>query len=471
MSQLKGTDISDFQGQPNFDVLKTDVDFVLTKATEGVGFTAQTLQRNKSELRRVGLPHGFYHFASVIDPIDEANYFVNQIGDYQKGELLMLDWEPEAFVANPPQWALQWLQRVESLTGTKPLIYMNSSTAQSFDWSPVVQNNNGLVVANYGVDDGSPHNAPGSGWWPFWAIWQYTSRGVLDGITGNVDLDIFNGDAAALARYGGVDGVPAPQPIAASNSSDYPGAEAHFVPRSFMFNYNAHIAIVIHKTGGDATPQAVYNTFIHSGNPGKSAHYAIGQDGSIWQYVPEKFGAGANGITDDTTDSFWFPYMQEYGNLNTCTISIEHCDPSPQNDTPLTPEQKQASFALVAHLCQKYDIAADYIKPHRSIVNTICPGTYPMDELIHFIEQGNVTQPVSRPVPLARLASNPSISDTSIRQRRKEPAAYGSEAFPGSGHQPTLGEENRQLKRKLERMWQERDMLKKTIALFSHDQQ
>lgn len=174
-------------------------------------------------------------------------------------------------------------------------------------------------------------------------------------------------------------------------SADYPAAEEHFVPRSFMFNSNARKAIVIHKTGGDATPQAVYDTFINSGNPGKSSHYAIGQDGSIWQYVPEALGAGANGITDSTTQPFWQPYMAQYGNLNTCTISIEHCDPSARNDTPLTVAQKQASFALVAHLCQKYGIVADHIKPHKSICATACPGTYPMDELIAYVQNGGST--------------------------------------------------------------------------------
>lgn len=209
MAQLKGADISDFQGQPDFNKLKAELDFVITKATQGVGFTAGTLNRNKSEMRRVGLQHGFYHFANGGDPIAEANYFVGQIGDYQQGELLMLDWEIAH--VNPAQWCLQWLQRVESGTGTKPIIYMNSSTAHSFDWSPVIQNNNGLFLANYGVDDGSPHTAPDSAAWPFWMMWQYTSRGVINGIAGYVDLDIFNGDATAFARYGGA-GVPTPQP-------------------------------------------------------------------------------------------------------------------------------------------------------------------------------------------------------------------------------------------------------------------
>lgn len=174
-------------------------------------------------------------------------------------------------------------------------------------------------------------------------------------------------------------------------SADYSSAQEHLVPRSFMFNSNDPVAVVIHKTGGDRTPQDVYNTFINSGNPGKSSHYAIGLDGAIWQFVPESLGAGANGAPGPNIEAFWRPYQAKYGNLNTCTISIEHCDPSINNDTPLTPAQKQASFNLVAHICKKHNIPPDHIKPHHSIAATTCPGTYPMQELIDFVKSGGQT--------------------------------------------------------------------------------
>ena len=61
-------------------------------------------------------------------------------------------------------------------------------------------------------------------------------------------------------------------------------------------------------------------------------------------------------------------------------------------------------------------------------------------------------------------------SGSSIHQWRKELAEHGPEAFPGSGHQTALEEENRRLKRELERTRQERDMLKKTVSIFSHGQ-
>ena len=72
--------------------------------------------------------------------------------------------------------------------------------------------------------------------------------------------------------------------------------------------------------------------------------------------------------------------------------------------------------------------------------------------------------------PIAQVARELGISDTSIHQWRKELAEHGKQAFPGSGHQSVLEEENRRLKRERERTRQERDILKKTIGYFAHDQ-
>lgn len=72
--------------------------------------------------------------------------------------------------------------------------------------------------------------------------------------------------------------------------------------------------------------------------------------------------------------------------------------------------------------------------------------------------------------PITHVARELGISDTSIHQWRKELGEHGPEAFPGSGHQTDLEEENHRLKRELERTRQERDILKKTVSIFSHGQ-
>ena len=56
--------------------------------------------------------------------------------------------------------------------------------------------------------------------------------------------------------------------------------------------------------------------------------------------------------------------------------------------------------------------------------------------------------------PIAQIARELGISDTSIHEWRKQLAAHGDEAFPGSGHQTAQEEEMRRLKRELERVQQ-----------------
>jgi transposase len=54
-----------------------------------------------------------------------------------------------------------------------------------------------------------------------------------------------------------------------------------------------------------------------------------------------------------------------------------------------------------------------------------------------------------------------------IRHWREELSSDPEHAFPGTGHLKPLEEENRQLRRELEIARQERDILKKAMAIFS----
>src|SRR5579883_1420412 len=71
--------------------------------------------------------------------------------------------------------------------------------------------------------------------------------------------------------------------------------------------------------------------------------------------------------------------------------------------------------------------------------------------------------------PIMQVARELGISDTSIHQWRKELAQHGKDAFPGNGHQTPLEDENRRLKREIERLQQERDILKKAVSIFSRE--
>ncbi len=62
------------------------------------------------------------------------------------------------------------------------------------------------------------------------------------------------------------------------------------------------------------------------------------------------------------------------------------------------------------------------------------------------------------------------ISDSALNKWCKESGERGEEAFPGKGHQMGVEEENKRLKREIEILQQERDILKKAVSIFAQPQ-
>jgi transposase len=73
--------------------------------------------------------------------------------------------------------------------------------------------------------------------------------------------------------------------------------------------------------------------------------------------------------------------------------------------------------------------------------------------------------------PLAQIARDLGIADSTLHHWRQLFSEQGEQAFPGSGHQTPQEEEIRHLKRENELLRQERDVLKKAIGIFSRGQQ
>jgi len=66
-----------------------------------------------------------------------------------------------------------------------------------------------------------------------------------------------------------------------------------------------------------------------------------------------------------------------------------------------------------------------------------------------------------------QIARDLGISDSALSKWCKEFGERGEEAFPGKGHQTAIEEENRRLKREMEILRQERDILKKAVSIFA----
>jgi hypothetical protein len=191
------------------------------------------------------------------------------------------------------------------------------------------------------------------------------------------------------------------------NASIHYGGWGIFVPRW----------IIVHKTAGDQTVQAVAATFAARGT---STHYAVGEDGTVAQYVPENQAAWGNGgitgpaavaVPGDASgphDAWWDGVIDH--NPNTQTFSIEHCTGSVDNSAPITPAQQAASFALIKHLCDAHNIPYHVfaVSPYSELATggitghfsmdpanrAFCPGPYPWAALYDYLINGGQTMGV-----------------------------------------------------------------------------
>jgi len=60
------------------------------------------------------------------------------------------------------------------------------------------------------------------------------------------------------------------------------------------------------------------------------------------------------------------------------------------------------------------------------------------------------------------------IGKTCLSRWKRELTEKGEQAFPGQGHVPLAQEQIQELKRQVEILRQERDILKKAVAIFAH---
>jgi GH25 family lysozyme M1 (1,4-beta-N-acetylmuramidase)/regulator of replication initiation timing len=198
---ILGNDISSAQGIIDFSTYKNNTNFVIMKASEGVGFTDSRFLVNRATARSFHLPVGYYHFARPDlgnTSQNEAAFFLSTIGQLQNGEVLALDYEV-SYAGDAVAWCKGFLTEVFNKTGCKPFIYLNQSQ-QNLDWAPVVSAGYALWLASYTGDP--TKNTGNTGKWPTMAIQQWTDAQAVPGISGNVDGDVFFGDVDAFAKYG-----------------------------------------------------------------------------------------------------------------------------------------------------------------------------------------------------------------------------------------------------------------------------
>lgn len=223
-SGLHGVDVGTHNAGINLTNLPGD--FIVVKATEGVGYTDPGFAERAAAAATGGRLRGFYHFARAgaqegNTASAEAKWFVEAIRPHLKaGDLLVLDWEAENL--GNTAWALEWLRGVRTMTGAQPLIYMSLATVNAHDWS-AVEAEFGLWMAAYSkgstrIDGFHPELAGNKipvTWAKGFRMWQYTAAGRLAGWGADLDLNVWYGTRADWLALGvppmPVPGIPFPK--------------------------------------------------------------------------------------------------------------------------------------------------------------------------------------------------------------------------------------------------------------------
>lgn len=132
---LKGVDISNWQPNINYRALKNaGVEIAIIKATEANYYKDPYMEKHYNGCKSVGIKVGFYHFFRCnVDAKAQAQYFVNYIQGKSYDVKLVLDIETtEGQSGNTiTTMARTFLEEVQRLTGTQPMIYTYTSFANS----------------------------------------------------------------------------------------------------------------------------------------------------------------------------------------------------------------------------------------------------------------------------------------------------------------------------------------------------
>jgi len=165
------------------------------KATEGSTFTDKKFKGRMKSAKKHNLLVGAYHYAypSGHDAVDEAEHFLNVVGDICPTDLRpVLDFETNPYKlgsSSLASWANAWMKKVQKETGVKPLFYSYPYFIKGMHMS-VVPNRADLWIASYGSNDGKVHKPWVPDPWKDYVAHQYTSNGKVRGISGRVDLNV-----------------------------------------------------------------------------------------------------------------------------------------------------------------------------------------------------------------------------------------------------------------------------------------
>lgn len=202
--QYRGIDISEFQGEIDFEEVKrSGIEAVYIRVGAGE-YTDEYFAENYERAKAAGLKIGFYHYVtarSVDEGRRQARFFASLAAGREPDMRLAMDFEYFGSLSVSQINAISeaYLDELTALTRREAVIYSDLSNARNI-FSRALAEKYPLWAAQYGADEPSAN-----GKWREWVGFQYTDEGRVGGIYGNVDRNIFT-EGIFLSDSGRIDG-------------------------------------------------------------------------------------------------------------------------------------------------------------------------------------------------------------------------------------------------------------------------
>lgn len=202
--EVHGTDVSKYQRSVDWELAKkSGISFAFIKATEGGDRVDDKFADHWNGSRLAGVPRAAYHFFYFCRPASEqAAWFIRNVPRDRSAmpPVLDMEWNPDSPTCKlrPDAATVRsemrvFLQAVEKYYGKKPIIYTSIDFFED----------NGLSAFRdypYWLRSVAGHPTERYGSHPF-SFWQYTGTGVIPGIKGNSDINVFNGNVGTWRKW------------------------------------------------------------------------------------------------------------------------------------------------------------------------------------------------------------------------------------------------------------------------------
>lgn len=195
--KVVGVDISEYQGKIIWDSVQNiegtfPIAFIFVRATAGKNRTDSRFKDNWRDAKKSNIIRGAYHYYRPNEnSLEQAELFIKTV-KLKKGDLppvLDIEQLPENQSLDSLKVGLKrWLKKIEEHYGEKPIIYSGESYYTDFLEEEFSEYAFWIANYNFFVEDIDDD----------WQFWQFTEKGTVPGIEGNVDVNIFNGNLHQL---------------------------------------------------------------------------------------------------------------------------------------------------------------------------------------------------------------------------------------------------------------------------------